>query len=76
MARIRWQDHIVIEPDLRHGTPCIRGTRIPVTMIVGSLADGLTPEDIRRAYPQLTDIDIRAALAYVAEAIRVDALVP
>ena len=76
MDRIRWQDHITIAPDLRHGEPCIRGTRIPVAMIVGSLADGLTYDEIRQAYPQLKTDDIRAALAYAAEALRFEALAP
>jgi uncharacterized protein (DUF433 family) len=68
MGRVRWQDRIVIAPDLHHGDPCIKETRIPVTMIVGSLADGITPEEIREAYPQLTDEDIQAVLAYAGEA--------
>ncbi len=41
MTRMRWQDRIVISPDLHHGDPCIKGTRIPISMIVGSLADGI-----------------------------------
>jgi uncharacterized protein (DUF433 family) len=69
MERARWQGRIVIEPDLHHGDPCIKGTRVPVAMIVGSLADGMTPEEIREAYPQLTHEDIRAALAYAADVI-------
>lgn len=76
MGRIRWQDRIVIAPDLHHGDPCIKGTRIPVSMIVGSLADGLTPEEIQDAYPQLTAEDIQAALTYAAEVVRQDILVP
>ena len=67
MGRVAWRDRIVIAPDLHHGDPCIKGTRIPVAMIVGSLADGMTSAQIRKAYPQLTDEDIRAALAYAAE---------
>jgi len=51
MERARWQGRVVIEPDLHHGDPCIKGTRVPVAMIVGSLADGMTPEEIREAYP-------------------------
>jgi len=43
-------------------------------MIVGSLADGMTPEEIREAYPQLTDQDIQAALAYAADAIHQDVI--
>jgi uncharacterized protein (DUF433 family) len=76
MGRVRWQERIVIEPDLHHGDPCIAGTRIPVAMIVGSLADGMTPGEIREAYPQLTDEDIQAALAYAAEVVRQDILAP
>ena len=66
MSKLNWQEHIVIDPALHHGDPCIRGTRIPVAIIVGSLADGLTPEDIQTAYPQLTLTDVHAALAYAA----------
>lgn len=76
MGRIPWQERIVIAPDLHHGDPCIKGTRIPVAMIVGSLADGLTPGQIQEAYPQLTAEDIQAALAYAAELISQDVLAP
>ncbi len=76
MERIRWQDHVTIAPDLHHGEPCIRGTRIPLAVIVGSLADGMTEAEIRRAYPELKSDDIRAALAYAAEAVRYEALTP
>ena len=75
MNRARWQKRVVIVPDLHHGDPCIKGTRIPVAMIVGSLADGMTPEEIQDAYPQLTVEDIQAALAYAAEVIHQDVLV-
>ena len=76
MGRLAWQERIVIAPDLHHGEPCIKGTRIPVATIVGSLADGMTPSEIRAAYPQLSDQDIRAALAYAAELTREDLLLP
>jgi len=76
MGRLRWQERIVITPDLHHGDPCVKGTRIPVAMIVGSLADGMTPEEIRQAYPQLTTEDIQAALAYAADVIYQDVLAP
>jgi uncharacterized protein (DUF433 family) len=65
MGRIRWQERVVIVPDLHRGDPCFRGARIPVAMIVGSLADGMTPEEIQEAYPRLAAEDIQAALAYV-----------
>ena len=76
MGRLRWQERIVIAPDLHHGDPCIKGTRIPVAMIVGSLADGMTSEEIREAYPQLMAEDIQAALAYAADVMQQDILVP
>jgi uncharacterized protein (DUF433 family) len=76
MGRVRWQERIVIEEDLHHGDPCIKGTRIPVAVIVASLADGMTAEEIRQEYPQLSDLDIRAALAYAADVIHQDILVP
>jgi len=66
----------VIAANLHHGEPSIKGTRIPVAMIVGSLADGMTPAEMREAFPQLTDEDIRAALAYAAELTREDVLAP
>ena len=76
MSRINWKEHIVIDPDLHHGDPCIKGTRIPVTTIVGSLADGMTSDEIIAAYPQLTVIEVQAALAYAADIMRQDVLVP
>ena len=76
MGCVRWQERIVIAPDLHHGDPCIKGTRIPVATIVGSLADGMSPKEIQDHYPQLTDEDIRAALAYAADVIHQDVLAP
>jgi len=59
-------DRITIDPRIHHGKPVIRGTRVPVTTVVGSLAGGMTFEDIQREY-DLTADDIRAALKFVAE---------
>ena len=76
MARVNWRERVVIDPDIHHGEPCIRGTRVPVAMIVGSLADGMSFEEILREYPQLSEEDIRAALAYAAEVLEDEILVP
>jgi len=76
MSRIQRQEHIKVDPNIHHGDPCIKGTRIPVATIIGSLADGMTPEEIRDAYPQLTLANIQAALAYAADALRQDILLP
>jgi uncharacterized protein (DUF433 family) len=76
MSRINWKDHIVIDPDLHHGDPCIKGTRIPVAIIVGSLADGMTPDEVIAVYPQLTTVKVQAALAYAADVMRQELLMP
>lgn len=76
MERTRWQNRIVVDLDIHHGEPCIKGTRIPVAIVIGSLADGMTPEEIRAAYPQLTGEDVRAALSYAADTLRQDILLP
>ena len=61
-----WRDRISIDPAIHHGKPCIKGTRVPVSVIVGSIAEGDTPEQIIEAWPQLTGEDIRAALKFAA----------
>jgi uncharacterized protein (DUF433 family) len=66
---MNWRDRIVIDPAIHHGDPCIRDTRVPVSVIVGSVADGDIPEQIRDAWPQLTEQDVRAALKFAAEAV-------
>lgn len=60
---------ITIEPGKRGGRPCIRHMRIAVAVadVLGWLADGQSPEEIISDFPELTDQDIRAALAYAAD---------
>jgi uncharacterized protein (DUF433 family) len=62
-----YHDIVTIEPGRRGGRPCIRGMRIAVADILGWLAAGLSHEQIRSDYPELTEDDIRAALAYAAD---------
>lgn len=76
MNRVDWKNHVEIAPDLHHGDPCIRGTRIPVTVVVGSLADGMTVDEILDSYPQLTTEDVQASLAYASELLRQDLYLP
>ena len=66
MSDLDWQDRVSIDPLVCHGRPCIKGTRIMVSIILDYLKAGETPEEIRRQYPTLTEEDIRAALAYAA----------
>ena len=62
-----WQEHITINPAVLHGKACIRGTRIPVAVVLANLADGLSPSEIIQSYPSLTAEGIQAALAYAAD---------
>jgi uncharacterized protein (DUF433 family) len=63
-------ERISIDPNVCFGRPCIRGTRIWVSLILDLLAGGMTPEEILAEYPQLEPEDIRAAIAYGAEMAR------
>ena len=65
-----WKERISIDPNVCHGKPCIRATRIWDSLIVDNLAFGSTEQEILEAYPSLTKEDIKAALAYAAEMAR------
>jgi uncharacterized protein (DUF433 family) len=71
-----WRQRILIDPAIHHGEPCINGTRVPVSVIVGSIADGDTSEQILEAWPQLTGEDVKAALKFAAEAVNNADFVP
>jgi uncharacterized protein (DUF433 family) len=60
---------IVRDPGILLGKPTIKGTRIPVTLIVNLVAHGQTVEDIMEGYPHLTKEDIKAALEYAEKAV-------
>jgi uncharacterized protein (DUF433 family) len=60
-------DRISIDPEVRFGKPCVRGTRITVGDVLGYLAAGSSEDQILADFPQLTRDDIRACLAYAAE---------
>jgi uncharacterized protein (DUF433 family) len=60
-------DRIAIDPAIRFGKPCVRGTRISVGDILEYLAGGMSEAEILADFPQLTRDDIRACLAYAAE---------
>jgi uncharacterized protein (DUF433 family) len=61
---------ITVDPRQMNGVPCIRGLRIPVATVVGMMADGMTREEILKAYPDLKPNDLNEALRYAAEAVR------
>ena len=62
-------ERIEINSSVMLGKPVIRGTRIPVELLLRKLAEGATIEDLLDAYPRLTAEDVRAALAYAADTI-------
>lgn len=68
-ASNEWRNRIRIDTAVHHGDPCIAGTRVPVSVIVGSVADGDSWEQILKSYPQLMREDIQAALIFAAEAV-------
>jgi uncharacterized protein (DUF433 family) len=63
-------ERISIDPNICFGKPCIRGTRIWVSLILDFLASGMAMEEVLTEYPQLTREDILAAIAYGAEMTR------
>jgi uncharacterized protein (DUF433 family) len=72
---IRTLDRIGIDSAVCGGRPCIKGTRIWVSLILDFLADDVSQSEVCAEYPELTHEDILAAIAYGAEAVR-DGVIP
>lgn len=62
-------ERISVDHQIMGGVPCVRGTRIPVSTVVGMLAEGMTAEEILKEFTQLEVEDIRSALGYAAAAV-------
>lgn len=62
-----YRDRIVIDPRVRGGKPCIRGTRIAVADVFDYLAGGTTPAELLKDFPDLTPEDLRACFAFAAD---------
>jgi uncharacterized protein (DUF433 family) len=73
---VDWRDRIVSNPAICHGKPCVRGTRIMVSVILDNLAEGLSLDEIVREYPPLTESDVQAVLSYAATLAREEEIVP
>jgi uncharacterized protein (DUF433 family) len=65
--RVDWREHVVSTADVLRGKPRIKGTRIPVSLILGYLAAGHTAEDIIIEFPDLTKAQIMACLDYARD---------
>ncbi len=70
-----WREYITTDPTVCHGKACIKGTRIPVSVVLDNLAAGLSVEEILRSYPSLSREALQAAIAYAAEVVS-ERLVP
>ena len=64
-----WKERISVDPNICHGKPCIKGTRVMVSVIVDNVAAGETYQEIMRGY-HIDEEDIQAALHYAAELAR------
>ena len=71
-----WREHLSIDPAICGGDLCASGTRIPVTVILDSLAEGSSSAQILQSYPSLRPENIEAALAYAAELAHEEQLIP
>ena len=70
MTEFDWKSRISIKSSVCHGRPCVKGTRIWVSLILDLLASGNTIDEIQNEYPQIQKEDIQACIAYGAEAAR------
>lgn len=76
MGVIDWKQHFSTDPAVCGGRLCARGTRIPVAVILDSLAEGASREQLLGSYPTLRPEHVDAALAYAAELAREEEMVP
>lgn len=65
--QINWREHVVSTPDVLRGKPRIKGTRIPVSLVLGYLASGETAESIAGQFSDLNEIQIAACLDYARD---------
>ena len=71
---MNWRDHILSDPQILHGKPCIQGTRIPVALVLGYLAAGRDTAAIQHEFPGLTVADVAACLDHARELAEFEAV--
>ena len=76
MTMIDWRQYLSSNPQICHGQLCAKGTRVLVTNILDSLAEGSSREEVLRSYPSLKPEHIDAAIAYAAELAHEESLLP
>jgi len=72
---VEWKRHIVSEPEILRGKPRLRGTRIPVGLVLGYLAAGKTAEDIIAEFPDLNREQMAACLDYARDLAEFEAVI-
>lgn len=65
-----WREYITVDPAVCHGQACVRGTRIPASVVLDNLAAGLSVEELIQSYPALNREGVQASVAYAAELAR------
>ena len=70
-----YKNHIESNPEIMFGKPCIKGTRVPVDLILRKLAGGWTMADLLDAYPRITKEDVEACLLFAADSVQTEILV-
>ncbi|MGE0539011.1 MAG: DUF433 domain-containing protein [Dehalococcoidia bacterium] len=73
---LNWRDYFIADGRIASGQLCARGTRVFITNILDSLAEGASREEILRSFPSLQPVHIDAALAYAAELAREESMLP
>ena len=73
---MKWQERIVVDPEIVAGKPVVKGSRLAVEFIVDLLAQGWPETEIVRNYPGLTEEDIRACLNYASAVLRAERVYP
>jgi len=73
---IDWRKYLVVRRDIVGGQLCAKGTRVPVAVILDSLAEGATGQQIVKSYPSLKIAHVRASIAYAAALAREEELIP
>jgi uncharacterized protein (DUF433 family) len=71
-----YQDRIIVDPRILAGKPVIKGTRIPVKLVLEHLSQNLDTKTLFAAYPRLTEEDVKASLAYAEKLVEQDTHVP
>jgi uncharacterized protein (DUF433 family) len=72
----KWENYIEVNPEIMYGKPVIKGTRIPVDLILEKMSNGQNFQEINKDYPDLKEDDLYACLAYATSLLRNEVTIP